>query len=143
MTVAEDWPVVADDVPSPFRQRLLDGLAASIGEQGYRETTVADIVRHARTSKRTFYGEYSSKEECFIELLAAGNRELIVKIRDAVDRKPIGKTRSARRSMPGSPISRPVLRSRSAGFANFPRSVAIFASFSAEACRHSPTCSSN
>ena len=85
MTVAEDWPVVADDVPSPFRQRLLDGLAASIDERGYRETTVADIVRHARTSKRTFYGEYSSKEECFIELLAAGNRELIVKIRDAVD----------------------------------------------------------
>lgn len=85
VTVAEDWPVVADDVPSPFRQRLLDGLAASIGERGYRETTVADIVRHARTSKRTFYGEFSSKEECFIELLAQGNREMIARILDAVE----------------------------------------------------------
>jgi AcrR family transcriptional regulator len=34
----------------PFRRRLLDGLAASIEERGYRDTTVADIVRHARTS---------------------------------------------------------------------------------------------
>ena len=39
--------------PDAFRLRLLDGLAASITEKGYRETTVADIVRHARTSKRT------------------------------------------------------------------------------------------
>src|SRR6478672_12894615 len=69
----------------PFRDRLLDGLAASIGERGYRDTTVADIVRHARTSKRTFYGEFSSKEECFVELLWSSNLEMIAKIRDAVD----------------------------------------------------------
>ena len=86
VTVAEDWqPVVADDAASPFRRRLLDGLAASITERGYRESTVADIVRHARTSKRTFYGEFSSKEECFIELLWNGNQEMIAKIRGAVD----------------------------------------------------------
>ncbi len=85
VTIAEDWPLVADDEVSPFRRRLLDGLAASIGERGYRDSTVADIVRHARTSKRTFYGEFSSKEECFIELLAAGNRDMIASIRAAVD----------------------------------------------------------
>ena len=86
VTVAEHWqPVVDGAVVSPFRRRLLDGLAASIGERGYRATTVADIVRHARTSKRTFYGEYSSKEECFVELLTAGNREMILLILGAVD----------------------------------------------------------
>ena len=86
MTVTEGLqPVVADDAASPFRRRLLDGLTVSIGERGYRATTVADIVRHARTSKRTFYDEFSSKEECFVELLAAGNREMIIKIRTAVD----------------------------------------------------------
>ncbi len=85
VTVTEDWQPVIADVASPFRRRLLDGLAASIGERGYRDTTVADIVRYARTSKRTFYGEYSSKEECFIELLAAGNQELIARILGAVD----------------------------------------------------------
>ena len=86
VTVTEDWqPVVADDAPSPFRRRLLDGLAASIGERGYRDTTVADIVRHARTSKRTFYGQFSSKEECFIDLLRSNNDALINRIRTAVD----------------------------------------------------------
>ncbi len=52
---------------------VLDGLAASIAERGYRETTVADIVRHARTSKRTFYEQFASKEECLIELLRTNN----------------------------------------------------------------------
>jgi AcrR family transcriptional regulator len=69
----------------PFRHRLLDGLAASIAERGYRDTTVADIVRAARTSKRTFYSEFGTKEECFVELLRANNDELIANVRGAVD----------------------------------------------------------
>lgn len=74
------------DHPSPgFRRRLLDGLAASIEERGYRETTVADVVRHARTSKRTFYDHFASKEQCFIELLNANNEQLVDTLRAAVD----------------------------------------------------------
>ncbi|OBI45936.1 TetR family transcriptional regulator [Mycobacterium kyorinense] len=69
----------------PFRRRLLDGLAASISERGYRATTVADIVRHARTSKRTFYDQFPSKEQCFLELLEADNQKLGDDIRAAVD----------------------------------------------------------
>ncbi len=68
-----------------FRDRLLDGLGASIGERGYRDTTVADIVRHARTSKRTFYEQFASKEECLIELLRRNNEDLIANIEAAVD----------------------------------------------------------
>jgi AcrR family transcriptional regulator len=68
-----------------FRRRLLDGLAGSITERGYRATTVADVVRSAKTSKRTFYDEFASKEECFVELLAANNEDLIAHITDAVD----------------------------------------------------------
>lgn len=69
----------------PFRRRLLDGLAASIGEHGYRASTVADIVRHARTSKRTFYAQFAGKEECFLELLRADTERLADGIRSAVD----------------------------------------------------------
>lgn len=69
----------------PFRARLLDGLAASIEERGYRETTVADIVRHARTSKRTFYGQFASKDDCLLELLDIDNARMIDDIRAAVD----------------------------------------------------------
>ncbi len=84
-TVAHD-PASAESVDiDPFRRRLLDGLAASIAERGYRATTVADIVRHARTSKRTFYGQFPSKEQCFLELLHADVESLAEEIRSAVD----------------------------------------------------------
>jgi AcrR family transcriptional regulator len=82
MTTALDRAASVDDA---FRDRLLDGLAASIGERGYRDTTVADIVRHARTSKRTFYEQFGSKEECLIEVLRRNNENLIANIRAATD----------------------------------------------------------
>ncbi len=88
MTTALNTPARGSrsgDAADPFRGRLLDGLAASINERGYRDTTVADIVRHARTSKRTFYEQFASKEECLIELLRKNNEDLIANIRAAVD----------------------------------------------------------
>jgi AcrR family transcriptional regulator len=88
-TVADDAASVEPADKSadidPFRRRLLDGLAASIGERGYRATTVADIVRHARTSKRTFYDQFPTKEQCFLELLHADVQRLAEEIRSAVD----------------------------------------------------------
>ncbi|ETB51907.1 TetR family transcriptional regulator, partial [Mycobacterium avium 11-0986] len=69
----------------PFRLRLLDGLATSIGERGYRASTVADVVRCARTSKRTFYDHFAGKEECFLELLAVDIEKLGAKIAASVD----------------------------------------------------------
>ena len=68
-----------------FRGRLLGGLAQSITDRGYRATTVADVVRNAKTSKRTFYDEFASKEECFVDLLRANNADLIERITTAVD----------------------------------------------------------
>ncbi|MGD9619186.1 MAG: TetR/AcrR family transcriptional regulator [Mycolicibacterium sp.] len=67
------------------QERLLDGLAASIDARGYRDTTVADIVRHARTSKRTFYEQFAGKDECLVELLRRNNADLIAGIQAAVD----------------------------------------------------------
>lgn len=85
MTTALNSGATATAADDPFRDRLIDGLAASINERGYRDTTVADIVRHARTSKRTFYEQFASKEECLIELLRRNNDILIANIRGAVD----------------------------------------------------------
>lgn len=85
MTTALNTGAPAADATAPFRDRLLDGLSASLTERGYRETTVADIVRHARTSKRTFYDHFASKEECFIDLLRADMEQMIESIRTAVD----------------------------------------------------------
>ena len=84
MTVV-DVAAAATDAAHPFRRRLLDGLAESIAERGYRDTTIADIVRHARTSKRTFYQEFDSKKECFVELVRTAIADMIVQIKAAVD----------------------------------------------------------
>lgn len=90
MTIAVDDTGAAPAAPvatsaDVFRGRLLDGLADSIVERGYRDTTVADIVRHAKTSKRTFYDQFASKEECFIALLRSNNASMIEGILTAVD----------------------------------------------------------
>ena len=68
-----------------FRQRLLDALESSIAEDGYAKTTVADIVRRARTSRRTFYEHFDSREACFVALLSDANADQIRQISDAVD----------------------------------------------------------
>lgn len=73
--------------PGGFRQRLLDGLASAIEANGYRTTTVADIVRAARTSRRTFYEHFDSKEACFVALLTDANRDMILQISAAVDQR--------------------------------------------------------
>src|SRR3954447_26186619 len=59
------------------RARLVAGLAASITEKGYAATTIADVVRHARVSKRTFYEHFADKEDAFLALYSAlGDRTL-------------------------------------------------------------------
>jgi AcrR family transcriptional regulator len=68
-----------------YRERLIQGLAASIKERGYRDTKIADIVRHARTSRRTFYAEFASREECYVALLEVMNEGLRDQIAAAVD----------------------------------------------------------
>ena len=70
---------------SSFRQRLFDALEESIAEDGYPKTTIADVVRRARTSRRTFYEHFTSKDECFVALLTEANAEQIRQITAAVD----------------------------------------------------------
>ncbi|MEV0296268.1 TetR/AcrR family transcriptional regulator [Nocardia sp. NPDC050710] len=87
MTRAEPAPSTATEAApeSIFRLRLLDAMADSVRERGYRETTVADVVRKARTSRRTFYEHFDSKQDCFITLLTERNNETIQQIANAVD----------------------------------------------------------
>ena len=59
------------------RARLTAGLAAAIAEKGYAAVTIADVVRIARVSKRTFYEHFADKEACFLALYAETSDELI------------------------------------------------------------------
>ena len=78
---------VPGTAPAEFRRRLLEGMAAAIHEDGYRDSTVADVVRHARTSRRTFYEHFPSKQACFVDLLREANAAMVRQIAAAVDRR--------------------------------------------------------
>jgi AcrR family transcriptional regulator len=67
------------------RDRLIAAMAASIEEKGYRETTVADVVRIARTSRRTFYEHFVDRDSCFLALFDATNEATMEQIAQAVD----------------------------------------------------------
>jgi AcrR family transcriptional regulator len=38
----------------------------AIGERGYRTTTVADVIRRAGASRKTFYKHFGNKQDCFL-----------------------------------------------------------------------------
>jgi AcrR family transcriptional regulator len=48
------------------RERILAGMIAAVVERGYAATTITDVVRHARVSRRTFYEHFEDKEACFL-----------------------------------------------------------------------------
>ena len=67
--------------------RLMEGLAASIREKGLAQTQVADIVRHARASRRTFYKHFEDKEACFVELMTSLADAFLEEVDRAIDRE--------------------------------------------------------
>jgi AcrR family transcriptional regulator len=67
------------------RERLIAAMASSIRERGFRETTVADVVRIARTSRRTFYEHFEDREACFLALFDATNDAMMDGIAAAVN----------------------------------------------------------
>ncbi len=60
----------AQPVPE-HRTRLLQAMGSSAADRGFAATTIADIVREAGVSKRTFYEHFASKEACFLALYRA------------------------------------------------------------------------
>jgi AcrR family transcriptional regulator len=48
------------------RRRAVEAMAEAVGEQGYADTTVEDVLSRARMSRRTFYQLFRNREECFL-----------------------------------------------------------------------------
>ncbi len=75
--------VLPPDPASPARptdadpaRRLLRGIGAAVADKGYAATTIADIVRHAHVSKRTFYEHFPDKLSCYLEAYRRGTEHL-------------------------------------------------------------------
>lgn len=70
--------------PRGHRERLIAAMATAIEQQGYRDTTVADVVRIARTSRRNFYEHFEDRDACFLALFDATNDAMMREISAAV-----------------------------------------------------------
>jgi AcrR family transcriptional regulator len=78
----QDWAL---STTQEHRARLLRGMAQSVAEKGYADTTIGDIVREASVSRRTFYEHFRDKAECLIALYQAASRNALKVLREAVD----------------------------------------------------------
>lgn len=73
-----------EQVPE-HRHRLLEGMAHAVAAKGYADTTIADIVREASVSRRTFYEHFQTKADCLIALYEASSHNALKVLRDAID----------------------------------------------------------
>ncbi len=65
--------------------RLLEGMSHAVAAKGYADTTIADIVREAAVSRRTFYEHFQTKADCFIALYEAASHNALKVLRSAID----------------------------------------------------------
>ena len=72
------------DVAGDQRSRMLTAMGDVVAEKGYAAATVADVVRAAGVSRTTFYEQFRSKEDCFVEAYEHGVRVLLDAVRAAV-----------------------------------------------------------
>ena len=75
----EDSPV------TDHRTRLLQGLAQSVATKGYADTTIADIVREAGVSRRTFYEQFDGKPSALIALYESASLRGLRVLRESID----------------------------------------------------------
>ncbi len=67
------------------RERLIAGTIAAVAEHGYRETSITQIAAAAGVSRRTFYGYFQTKEECYFATYDLYERHLFGALEDADD----------------------------------------------------------
>ena len=75
----------ASEGGAAHRQRLLEGMAHSVGRRGYADTTIADIVAQAAVSRRTFYEHFQNKADCLLALYTTASRQGLTVLREAVN----------------------------------------------------------
>ena len=77
-----------DEVSTHQRERIFGALETVMAEQGYLDTSVADLIRGAGVSRQTFYELFSSKEDCFVASYGRRRSALI----EAVTQLPAGES---------------------------------------------------
>src|SRR5262249_48559574 len=76
-----------------YRDRLLAATLEGIGDVGWADLTIAEIVRRARVSKRTFYEHFETREGCLLALYESVSSRVLDELDSAVERIPRGEGR--------------------------------------------------
>jgi AcrR family transcriptional regulator len=84
-TTTQSPPVAGFIEADDTRGRLLLAMAQSITEKGFAQTVVADVVRIAKVSRRTFYEHFDDRENCFLALCDAFTAKASELIGEAAD----------------------------------------------------------
>jgi AcrR family transcriptional regulator len=71
------------------RDRLAAGIIASVADRGYHDTTISQIAAAAGVSRRTFYGYFSSKEECFLAAFGLIEEHIVEAMTEAAESKKV------------------------------------------------------
>lgn len=54
-----------EEVEASQRERILVAMVQAVGESGFANTSVADVVARAGVSRATFYALFAGKDDCF------------------------------------------------------------------------------
>ena len=76
--------MAAVTTPVPARERMLLAMTQAVAEKGYAAATVADVVRIASVSRRTYYEHFEDKEHCFLEAYRTGAGRVMEEIFDTL-----------------------------------------------------------
>lgn len=80
------------------RRRLIDAALALVARGNYDKTTVADIVREAGMSSRSFYEHFASKEDMVAEIIEEEGQKFIAQLTDRLN-APADPLAAAERAM--------------------------------------------
>lgn len=85
MVTAQNTATATPSVGAEHRTRLQEGMARAVAAKGYADTTIADIVREAGVSRRTFYEHFADKAECLTALYESASANALAVLRGAIN----------------------------------------------------------
>ncbi|WP_328941068.1 TetR/AcrR family transcriptional regulator [Streptomyces sp. NBC_00250] len=74
-----------EQVASRQRERLLDGVARTVAENGYAGARISDICRAAGVTRPVFYELFSGKEDAVIAAYRGGTQQVVRAMQRAYD----------------------------------------------------------
>ena len=64
------------------RGRMLDAMAQVVSDKGYGPATIADVTARAGVSRKTFYEQFTDKQDCFLASFDVGVAVLVSHLRE-------------------------------------------------------------